>query len=202
MANNDAGLFALVDDVRTPVRRIPLTADLKRQISSLFSEQHQNLLNNKKSIEFSGSYNVDHDEIFLIRDYPLPETVSQAVSNPLNCQNLDLGVETHNIKALFSGVWTDELKQINFQRFDSGKLLKQGFTLIGRGDTYRKLEDPGLILQDKLTAYFKDGSLFFVSYHNTKRFLDLSKYYREATDTDLDAFASSELFAFEDQASF
>jgi hypothetical protein len=81
-------------------------------------------------------------------------------------------------------------------------LLKRGFTLIGSGDTYKKLEEPGLMLQDKLTAHFHNGTLHFSSYHNTKRFLDLADYYREATDTDLNDFAATDLFAFEDAASF
>src|SRR5690606_17818879 len=88
------------------------------------------------------------------------------------------------------------------QVFDAGKLLKRGFTLIGSGDTYKKLEEPGLMLQDKLTAHFHNGILYFSSYHNTKRFLDLADYYREATDTDLDDFATTDLFAFEDKVGF
>ncbi len=76
------------------------------------------------------------------------------------------------------------------------------WTLIGAGDTYKKLEEPGLVLQDKLTAHYTNGNLLFVSYHNTKRFLDLSEYYTAATDTDLDTFAENELFEFEDQESF
>ena len=57
-------------------------------------------------------------------------------------------------------------------------------------------------MQDKLTAHFHNGTLYFTSYHNTKRFLDLADYYREATDTDLDDFAATDIFVFEDQASF
>lgn len=57
-------------------------------------------------------------------------------------------------------------------------------------------------MQDKLTALFDNGILYFSSYHNTKRFLDLGDYYREATNADLDEFAGSDLFEFEDQDSF
>ena len=85
-------------------------------------------------------------------------------------------------------------------------MLSNHWTLIGlpihASDTYKRLEEPGLILQDKLTAHFSNGTLHFTSYHNTKRFLDLSEYYREATDTDLDAITDTELFAFEDEAGF
>ena len=200
--NNTSNLFALVDDEDTPIRRIPLTAALNAELAQLFAEQQAALLNDRQPIAFTGSYNVDEGEIFTIADYPLPPTIGQAIGNPLTCPVLNLNTETHRIKALFSGTWTAANKTVNFQVFDAGKLLKRGFTLIGSGDTYKKLEEPGLMLQEKLTAHFHNGTLYFSSYHNTKRFLDLADYYREATDTDLDDFAATDLFAFEDEASF
>lgn len=200
--NNLANLFALVDDSDTPIRRIPLTAVLNTELAQLFAKQQTALLGDRQPITFTGSYNVDEGEIFTLADYPLPPAIGQAIGNPLTCPVLNLNTETHRIKALFSGTWTAANKTVNFQVFDTGKLLKRGFTLIGSGDTYKKLEEPGLMLQDKLSAHFHNGTLYFSSYHNTKRFLDLADYYREATDTDLDDFAATDIFAFEDQANF
>jgi len=202
--NNNAitNLFALLDDEQTPIRRIPLTNDFQQELGTFFSEQQQAFITDQQTIAFTGSYNVDSGEIFQIEDYPLPESISNALSNPLNNPVLDLNTETHRIKALFTGNWTDQEQKVSFQVFDAGKLLSKGWTLIGSGDTYKKLEEPGLILQDKLTAHYTNGDLLFVSYHNTKRFLDLSEYYTAATDTDLDTFAENELFEFEDQETF
>ncbi|MDT7526888.1 DUF4868 domain-containing protein [Pseudidiomarina sp. GXY010] len=204
--NNTSNLFALVDDEDEPIRRIPLTAALNIELAQLFAEQQAALLGDRQPIAFTGSYNVDEGEIFTIADYPLPPAIGQAIGNPLTCPVLNLNTETHRIKALFSGTWTAANKTVNFQVFDAGKLLSNRWTLIGlpiqAGDTYKRLEEPGLILQDKLTAHFHNRTLHFSSYHNTKRFLDLADYYREATDTDLDDFAATDLFAFEDEASF
>jgi hypothetical protein len=204
--NNISNLFALVDDDDAPIRRIPLTAALNTELAQLFTEQQTAFLGDKQSITFTGSYNVDAGEIFTLADYPLPPAIGQAIGNPLTCPVLNLNAETRRIKALFSGTWTAANKLVNFQIFDAGKLLSNRWTLIGlpihAGDTYKRLEEPGLILQDKLTAHFHNGTLYFSSYHNTKRFLDLTDYYREATDTDLDDFAATDLFVFEDQAGF
>tara|TARA_Y100001001_G_scaffold21906_1_gene18810 strand:- start:2534 stop:3442 length:909 start_codon:yes stop_codon:yes gene_type:complete len=204
--NNPSNLFALVDDNEARIRRIPLTAALNTELAQLFAEQQAALINDRQPIVFTGSYNVDEGEIFTIADYPLPPDIGQAIGNPLTCQVLNLSTETHRIKALFSGNWSAANKTVNFQVFDAGKLLSNRWTLIGlpiqAGDTYKRLEEPGLILQDKLTAHFHNGTLYFASYHNTKRFLDLADYYREATDTDLDDFAATDLFAFEDQEGF
>jgi len=199
---DNINLFALVDDEQAPIRRIPLTADLGAELTQFFTQQQSVFLDNKQQIPFSGSYNVDGGEIFTIAEYPLPDAIGSALSNPLPCQMLNLNNETHRIKALFTGIWSNANKTVSFQVFDSGKLLTKGWTLIGSGNNYKKLEEPGLILQDKLTAHYANGTLYFSSYHNTKRFLDLGDYYREATDTDLDTFAEVELFVFEDQESF
>ena len=200
--NNNANLFALVDDEDSPIRRIPLTAELSVELAQLFDNQKGSMLEDRQIFDFTGSYKVDDGEIFSITDYPMPDEIGQAISNPLTCQVLNLNHETHRIKALFSGRWSNANKSVNFQVFDTGKLLSRGVTLISSGNNYKKLEEPGLILQDKLTAHYDNGTLYFVSYHNTKRFLNLADYYREATDTDLDAFVESDLFAFEDQDSF
>jgi len=199
---DNINLFALVEDEQAPIRRIPLTADLGVELAQFFASQQSEFLSNKTEITFSGSYNVDSGELFTIAEYPLPEAIGSALANPLPCQVLNLNNETHRIKALFTGHWSNSNKAVNFQVFDSGKLLTKGLTLIGSGNNYKKLEEPGLILQDKLTAHYANGALYFSSYHNTKRFLDLSEYYREATDTDLNAFVETELFVFEDESSF
>ena len=199
---DNINLFALVEDEQSPIRRIPLTADLGVELTQIFASQQSEFLSNKTEITFSGSYNVDNGEIFTIAEYPLSDAIGSALANPLPCQVLNLNNETHRIKALFTGHWSNNNKAVNFQVFDSGKLLTKGLTLIGSGNNYKKLEEPGLILQDKLTAHYANGILYFSSYHNTKRFLDLSEYYREATDTDLDAFVETELFVFEDESSF
>lgn len=204
MPNNNAitNLFALLDDEETPIRRIPLTNQFQQELGTFFSKQQQDFIADKQTIAFTGSYNVDLGEIFQIEDYPLPDVISNSLRNPLNNPVLNLNTETHRIKALFTGNWTDQEQKVSFQVFDTSKLLSKGWTLIGSGDTYKKLEEPGLVLQEKLTAHYSEGSLLFVSYHNTKRFLDLSEYYAAATDTDLDTFAENELFEFEDQDTF
>lgn len=203
MPNN---LFALTDIPNTPVRRIPLTDQLSTELTTLFSDQEDEFLNGHEEVDFTGSYNVDQGEIFAIDEYPLPEAVPTALSNPLTCNMLNLKQESCRIRALFSGVWTEEERKVSFQLFDTGKLLSNRFVLFGApihaNDTYKKLEDPGLVLQQRLTAQFKDGKLYFKSYHNTRRFLDLNNYYREATDVDLEAFTDVDLFVFEDEAAF
>ncbi len=202
MPNNISNLFVILDDEQTPIRRIPLTEAFRQELGEFFALQQQDFTTDKQEIEFAGSYNVGIGEVFTIENYPISNVITTALANPLNNPILDLTEETHRIKALFTGCWSAQEQRVSFQVFDAGKLLSKGWTLIGTGDTYKKLEEPGLVLQGKLTAHYQDGTLLFVSYHNTKRFLDLSDYYKEATNADLDDFASSDLFEFENKDLF
>ena len=89
-----------------------------------------------------------------------------------------------------------------FQTFDSRKLLSRKFTIINSNNTYTKLTDPGIIIDDKLDAVFADDKVLFSSYHNAKRIFDLSEYYRDATNEDLNTFSNSTLLSFEDSGWF
>lgn len=194
-------ILAIVDDANSPIRRIPLTGSIQNEVSEFFLRQKENFCEDKEKIGFTGSYNVDIGEVFRISDYSIEEKLTNPLQNPLSYDILNLREECLRIMALLAGEWNDE-KYICFQVFDSRKVLDKGFTLIHSRNTYTKLQDPGIILQDKLTALFEEDELLFYSYHNTRRFLDLSNYYKEATDSDLDAFVDNDLFEVENKDLF
>ncbi len=195
--NQINNLFAITDCHVDPIRRISLNAALQADVASLFEEQRESFLRNKQPVIFSASYKVDLDELFIIKGFTLSEAISGAIQNPLTCPTLDLNGDL-SLKAIFSGKWDSTTKMVYFQSCDARKLLKKGFTLINAKNTYTKLVDPGITLSNKLTAIYDNGQLLFDSYHNTKRYLDLSNYFREATDEELDKFLSTSLFKCED----
>lgn len=194
-------ILAIVDDANSPIRRIPLTGSIQNEVSEFFLRQKENFCVDKEKVDFTGSYNVDIGEVFRISDYSIEEELTNPLQNPLSYDILNLREESLRIMALLAGEWNDE-KYICFQVFDSRKVLGKGFTLIHSQNTYTKLQDPGIILQDKLTALFEEDELLFYSYYNTRRFLDLSNYYKEATDSDLDAFVDNDLFEVENKDLF
>ena len=193
MSQESLNLFALLADDESAVRRIPLSRDLQSEISDYILAQKIEFFSDQRKVEFNGSYHADEDEIFSIRGYPLDRALIEALENPLGLDILDLNSEARHIVALFAGTWTRANRFICFQSFDARKLItKEGITLFISGDTYTKLKDAGLTLQGKLTALFLKNELLFYSYHSTRRFLELSAYYKEATDTDLEDFAGHE----------
>ena len=202
MTKDGFNLFALVSDEQNPVRRIPLSGNLQREITEFLIRQKKEFYTDQQKVDFSGSYTADEREVFRIQDFPLPPKIIEAIGNPLNFDHLNLAEEKHRIICLFMGERTNQKRFIAFQVFDSRKIISKGFTILYSRDTYTKLEDPGLTLQDKLTALFQENELLFYSYHNTRRFLDLSDYYREATDSDLDGFVSHDSLFVDDKETF
>jgi len=203
MRGEKINLFALLNSEEDSlVRRIPLTGKLQEEISDYILQQKSIFYTDQEEVEFSGSYNADEGEIFCIQDYSMNDEITSALQNPLQFEVLNLKKDSQNIFALFAGKWQNKKGYICFQNFDSRKIISKGFTILFSGDTYKKLEDPGLTLQDRLNALYIENKLLFYSYHSTRRFLDLSAYYKEATDTDLDAFASNSLLQVDDRASF
>lgn len=190
--------FVLVDDINSSlIRRISVSADLQREITTYLQEQRSQFYINQEKIDFTGSYTVNEGEIFSIPNFTLEESITSALQNPLNYDLLDLSEENQKIKALFAGTWNRNEKFVYFQAMDSRRILAKKFTLFLSTDTYSKLDKPGIILQDHLSAIFENNELLFNSYHITRQFIDLSDYYREATDADLDSFAAHTLFQVE-----
>lgn len=202
MAADGLNLFALVTDKEKPVRRIPLSGGLQSEITAFLAAQKKSFYTKEHKVDFSGSYNADEGEVFRIKDFPLDEKISTAIQNPLGLEILDLRHEKSSIVALFTGKWSSGSNFVGFQAFDSRRILSKGFTILNSGDVFTRLEDPGLTLADKLTALFEGNEFLFYSYHNTRHFVDLSKYYKEATDTDLEKFASDKSLRVADRAEF
>ena len=152
-------------------------------------------------INFDGRYSIDEcNTIFAIKNFKIDENILKALQNPLEYEIVKMNEDENNIKGIICGFWNDNEKYALFQAFDCGKLLSKKFTLIHSGNTFTKLSEPGIIINDRIDALFidKDNKLIFNSYNNAKRLFDLSEYYKEATDEDLKNFAKDELFFCED----
>lgn len=195
--------FALIDDSKNRVRRIPVTQELQQEMSSLFDTQRENFLSGLEKVRFSGSYKADESELFYIENYSIPTEIWEAIRNPADCQILNLSSHSSDkIKGIFTGSEKDE-PFLSFQVFDRRRLLSAtGFNLIISGNTFKRLEDPGLILDDKLTALYADEQLYFMSYFFARRILDLAGYYRMATNNELSGFTQHSKVWFEDPEQF
>jgi Domain of unknown function (DUF4868) len=182
--------FALAD--KPLVLRLPVNQGLQRQLSELFAKQTTDFVGDGlEEVPFDGRLVPDESQILIIRDFPVPAEIWEAVRDPKSCDPLRLGSNESEIRALFTGALGDH-PTLSVQSIGRRQLIsRDGFSIINAADTFKKLEEPGLILDTGLVAYYGHKKLYFRSYHLLKRVFDLTSFYREATDKDLDSFLST-----------
>lgn len=178
-------LFAIVNRNERTVQRIRVERQLQDQLQTEFMAQGKAFCGTAEIVEFDPRYKVDDDELFIVKDYGLPEYISTAIHNINQVDDLSLDADVL-IKSIFAAERTSEGLRVYFQGFMRRQLLVGGWTLLGKRDTYRKLEDPGLTLGPSLVAFYKESQgLFFRSYALVSRFLSLESYFVEAADSDI-----------------
>lgn len=196
-------LFALVRDDKEPIRRVPLTSELQEEVAGIFSKQKQAFLKEVEAVPFDPAWKLDDGEIFEVSDFALPETIADAINQPLECSLLGSSVDAiGSIKGLFSGTIKGG-KSIAFQAFDARRsLTAKGLTIFYSSNTYRKLESPGLTLDTKPVAVIDGNRLLFESYFVARRVLDLTESYVEATEAQVVQFANTGALLATDVAEF
>jgi len=156
-------LFAIVENENEQiVYRIPLSQTIQEQLKNIFTQQTIAFFWNKEIIPFDGSYNTNTNEIFTIPSYGLKSEIIDSITNPLNYNILDIENLDGKIKAIYSTLDINNVQYINFQYFDTRNIIaNKGFNIFLSGHTYRTFDKKGISITDKLTAVFKDDSLFF-----------------------------------------
>ncbi len=92
------------------------------------------------------------------------------------------------IKGIFAGhidpATGDVVLQV--QAFNKSRLLAKNLTILFTSNTYQRLADPGLTLDSKLAGVFRGGALCFRSYAAINPIIDISNYFTEASDKDIE----------------
>jgi hypothetical protein len=194
-------LFALLDDPDTPILRLPLTRDLQVAVGDTFRAQLEDLFaNDPDEVQFDARLTPDESEIAFISGFEPPVEVWEAIKNPTKLDSFEASQEAiEKTKGLFIG--DDSGRRLFFQVFDRRRILStRRVTILFSGDTFRRLEEPGLTLDTQLAAVFMNERLYFNSFYVARRLFDLSSYFREATDAELDSFAAHKALAVADVA--
>lgn len=196
-------LFALLGAAKEPaVTRVPLSQPLQHVIGGLFDEQEAALLKpGLDEVVYSASHRPDEAEIAYIDGFVLPTVVAEALKNPLEQPVLKLGPEERLGLKGFFGCVNGNPGAVRFQAFEKRQFLDPGgLSLILSQGTFQRLSDPGLTLDGKLVAVCRERRLYFRSFALARRVLDLTEYYREATDEDMHKFTASPSVRVEDDA--
>ena len=153
------------------------------------------------TIEFDGSYKPENDESLVIKNFDLPNEITEAINNPLGVTQVSVNSDNElDLKAIFVPISDyDDCEKIIFQRLPNRQILKShNFTLFFNKHTFSCENKPGIVITDCIDAYYEYGNLYFKSYYWANQIFNLNKYYREATTDDIKKFCSNECFSIDD----
>lgn len=115
--------------------------------------------------------------------------------------------EFYEIKAILVGqreeIDNAESFKVAFQRFRKEQYISTRWVnLFFTKETFRREKNFGISISDSIDCYYTDSELQFSSFYFARQIFDLSKYYRSATDKEVQAFTKNNRLSFEDADAF
>jgi len=194
---------------RTPqIYRLDLNGAAGANARQLFQEgERQFEASIEQLIPFEPGYKPEDDECFQINNFDLDAELMQACRNPLSFERIESSAFAEmDIFGMVGYDFTAGSRKVYFQNFDTRKIFLPGgkFAIWRMTDqsTFQELDRPMLVLDPTVSVIWDNGTLKFKSYHLAKMLVDLSGVFSEATDEDLDTFASHGRLRCSDQAAF
>lgn len=186
-------------------KRVHLDRSVQQDIETIFRDQEADFRQDvTDEVDFDGDWKPEPNE-FLTIDVPQEAQIfvdainSNAVSIP-SIDTKEFGQE--GIKALFTGFSNNGSTKVLIQQFSSRQMLSNKFALVFQGNAFRRLVDQAFTLDTSLTCILEDGKLKFKSFHKMRSIIDLSDFYREATETEVRSFAKHPTFKVADVERF
>jgi hypothetical protein len=174
---------------------ISLTNDMQETLADHFQLFETQFLNGiEEVVGFDGGYTPDAHQIV---EMPLINEMQELV------QQIDLGAigrdrydPTEQPPELLRGLaWSIEEqgeRRILVQNFTRAQALSRRSVLWFDGDTFSRMDQPALLLADRIDAIIQAGQIRYKKFGVLKQVFDLSEIYREATDQDIREFSQLE----------
>ncbi|KRM55763.1 Kiwa anti-phage protein KwaB-like domain-containing protein [Lacticaseibacillus sharpeae] len=193
----NSSIFALVDcEDSTEPYLIDVDDETRADISLIFSNEVQRMMN-KQEIAFDGKYKPSSDELLSINDFVIPNTIFDAVRDPLSVPTLKRdGDDSPSIRAIFVGERDESGENESFtialQRFRNDQYLStKRLSLFYDNQTFKREKRWGIGVGCNVDCVFLSTKLQFESYYYARQVFDLSQYYRSATDIEVETFSQS-----------
>jgi hypothetical protein len=183
--------FAIVGGHPRAVYRMDIQQELQQELEEFFQKHaNQFLDDNLTVVPFEReNFHPDETEILQIRPYDLPEFLYEPLQNSVGWPVLPLDNETlSRVYCVFS--YDADKESLVFQVITKAQRLnRNGWNIVLRNDVFTRLSDPGIVLSGTCHAVYRDDALYFKSLWWLKQIIDISDYYRAATEADVDRFS-------------
>lgn len=196
----EQNFFAFIKDNNgaNQVKRIRVNQPLQAELIQIFEEQQQSFEKGiDTEIPFNGDWKPDKNEVLVINNVEESETFVNAVkANASSFSDLDLSNFTNEpIKAIFTGITSKNDIKIFVQKFSAIQALSRyplPILKMQKGNTFVKATDDIFTIDNKLVAIIDNDKTKFKSFHNARMVFNLSNYYKEATNEDLEKISQHE----------
>lgn len=185
---NDFVFFILTDG---SIRKVLLTNEAVRDIVALWEPSYSKFISDEiEEVPFNGSYKPDKEEVLFVT-MDLPVCFADIPENTNNYN--EIAMPGDNIKTV--GLYHDGI--FFFQNFMNNYIVKaSNIALFWSNDTFKKFEEQrAFSIEENVNAIYHDGKLYFRSYASARQIFDLSAYYMEATNADIDNVFGEAVFA-------
>ena len=182
-------LFFIFDD--GTIKRINITPETLASIVALFESHLSKFVSEDVTqVLFDGQFKPDEDAVLYV-DMDLSESFSKIPNNTMEYDVVSLPDDKPKILGLYHNGY------YYFQCFSKHFVVKQRNIVLQlmTDDNYRQfLDEAAFYVEDKVHGVYYDGRFYFHSYSQAKQIFDLSSFYQDATDTDIQDVIEQDLF--------
>lgn len=185
--------FALLRSDNIQIRRIPLERTVETNVKSLFTSHFDEYFNGMNLEAFEAGYTPQEDTTSFV-NMELPAEFNDIPNNTNVYSELDRVNEITDIKVIFV---YDELSQMYyFQNFDKRNLLsRKAVAYWGNRNTYTTLQTSNaFIIENAVHAIHRDRKLYFKNFVQAGKVFDLTSFFSEASEQDMDEVFGENLF--------
>lgn len=185
---NDFVFFMLTDG---SIRKVLLTNEAVRDIVALWERSLSRFINEDiKEVAFDGSYKPDDEEILFVT-MNLPDCFANIPNNTNNYNEISIPEDKIKTVCLYHD------GNYFFQNFMNNYIVKaSNIALFWSNDTFKKFEErKAFTIEETVNAIYHAGKLYFRSYASAKQIFDLTDFYKEATNADIDNVFGNDVFA-------
>ncbi|MDH2240293.1 hypothetical protein N5K27_28785 [Pigmentiphaga sp. GD03639] len=192
--------FAMVGGHGAAVFRMELEQALQAELGDVFSAYADTLLSpDLEVVPFEReNFQPDDSEVLEIAPFDLPALLFDPLQNPVGWPTLDQSDETlSQVYCVFASDAAND--RLIFQVIPrQQRLTRSSWQIFLHNDVFTRQEAPGLVLGGGCHAVYYTNALRFRSMHWLKQIIDITQYYRAATEADVDRFAALDSVHVED----
>lgn len=202
--------FAFVKDNEgnSEIKRIRVNQPLQRELEQIFEDQRIQFLSNiDTEVPYNGDWKPDNNEVLTLDNVDEATMLVNAINaNATSFSDMDISNFLEEpIKAIFTGLRTGNRTRVLVQKFSSRQALSLNqlpLIKMQTGNVFVKATDDVFTIDNKLVAIIENDTTKFKSFHNMRMVFDLSEFFKEATDEDLQELAQHASLRIDDMPKF